>query len=58
MAHVHVVHIYLHVNCTHNRMAKKWYNIKFIIANMIEIVVNDNQLYVNYIMISCKRQDF
>jgi hypothetical protein len=42
MTHVHVVHIYLHVSCTHNHMAKKIYNIKFIIANMTNIVANVN----------------
>jgi len=29
-------------NCTHNYMAQKLYNIKFVVANMIEIVANDN----------------
>jgi len=36
------VSIYLHVNCTHNRMAQKLYNTKFLVINMIEIVINDN----------------
>jgi hypothetical protein len=31
-----------HAHPTHNRMAEKLYNIKFIVANMTEIVVNDN----------------
>jgi hypothetical protein len=36
MTRVHVVHIQLHISCTHNRMAEKLYNTKFMVANMTE----------------------
>jgi len=39
-------------------MAQKLYNPKFLVANMIKIVANDNQLHASCIVISCKRQDF
>jgi len=29
-------------SCTHNRMVENLYNTKFIVANMTEIVTNDN----------------
>jgi phage antirepressor YoqD-like protein len=45
-------------NCTQNRMAEKLYNIKFIVVNMTNIVVNDNQLDVSYIVTGCKWHDF
>jgi len=54
MTRVHVVHIYLHVSCTHNLMAEKLCNTKFIVANMTNIVANDNQLHVNCIVTGCK----
>ncbi len=40
---VHVVHIQLHVSCTHNCMAQKLFNTKFVVVNMTKIVANDNQ---------------
>jgi hypothetical protein len=45
-------------SCTHNCMVEKLYNTKFIVANMIRIVVNDNQLHASCIVIGCKQQDF
>jgi hypothetical protein len=39
-------------------MIEKLYNMKFIVANMTEIVVNDNQLHASCIVTGCKRQDF
>jgi hypothetical protein len=38
-------------------MVEKLYNIKFIVVNMTDIVVNDNQLDVSYIVTGCKRHD-
>jgi hypothetical protein len=35
MACVHFVHIYLHVSCTHNCMARKLSNTNFVVANDI-----------------------
>jgi hypothetical protein len=58
MTRVHVVHISLHVSCTHNHMAEKLYNIKFVVINMTEIVAINNQLHVSCIITSCKQQDF
>jgi hypothetical protein len=41
---LHVSMLYT-FSCTHNHMAEKLYNNKFIIANMTKIVANDNQLH-------------
>jgi hypothetical protein len=35
-------------------MVENLYNTKFIVANMTEIVANDNQLHANCIVIGCK----
>jgi len=45
-------------SCTHNYMAQKLYNTKFVVANMTEIITNDSQLHANCIMTSHKWQDF
>jgi len=39
-------------------MAQKLYNTKFVVVNMTEIIVNDNQLHANFIVNNCKQQDF
>jgi len=39
-------------------MAQKLYDTKFVVANMINIIANDNYLHANYIMTSCKWEDF
>jgi hypothetical protein len=38
-------------------MAQKLYNTKFVVANMIEIGANNNQLHASCIVIGCKQQD-
>ncbi len=42
MTCVHFVHHQLHVSCTHNRMARKLYNINFVVASITNLVVNNN----------------
>jgi hypothetical protein len=53
--HISMLYIFSY---RHNHMAEKLYNTKFIVANMTEIVGNDNQLHANCIMTSCKQHDF
>ncbi len=36
-------------SCTHNCMAQKLYNTKFVAANMIEIIANDSQLHSDWL---------
>jgi hypothetical protein len=45
-------------SCTHNNMAQKLNNTKFVVTNMIEIIANDNQLHVSCIVTGCKQQNF